>query len=115
MFDLYYGKTNANLNSFNNMNSGSMSNLTSMSVGGGGGGGGGNSSSGLLSANGNPSGGKMSSVGNLYSKNILVRLTNSKMEEKFKSIHITVDYQTTNIPTHKTVIQIFRLINSNFL
>jgi spindle assembly abnormal protein 6 len=42
------------------------------------------------------------SVGNLYSKSIFVRLTNSKSEDKFKSIHITVDYQTNTVPTHKT-------------
>ena len=41
-------------------------------------------------------------IGNLYSKSIFVRLTNSKFEDKFKSIHITVDYQTNTVPTHKT-------------
>lgn len=44
----------------------------------------------------------MAHIGNLYSKNILVRVTNSKSEDKFKSIHITVDYQTSIQPTHKT-------------
>ena len=43
-----------------------------------------------------------SNTGTLYSKSILVRLTNSKSEDKFKSIHITVDYQTNTLPTHKT-------------
>ena len=42
------------------------------------------------------------SIGNLYSKSIFVRLTNSKSEDRFKSIHITVDYQTNTVPTHKT-------------
>lgn len=44
----------------------------------------------------------MSSIGNLYSKSILVRLTNSKSEDKYKSIKISVDYQTSIQPTHKT-------------
>jgi 3-phosphoglycerate kinase len=64
-------------------------------------------------------------VSNLYSKSILVKLTNSKSEERlvkkktqkvfnfiklilfiffrYKPINITVDYQTTTTPTHKTV------------
>lgn len=44
----------------------------------------------------------MTSIGNLYSKSILVRLTNSKSEDKYKAIQITVDYQTSIQPTHKT-------------
>ncbi|CAF0952269.1 unnamed protein product [Brachionus calyciflorus] len=46
----------------------------------------------------------MSTLGNLYSKNILVRLTNSKSnDDKFKQIHITVDYQITGtLQSHKT-------------
>ena len=45
----------------------------------------------------------MATIGNLYSKSILVRLTNSKGEDKYKSINITVDYQINTLPSHKTV------------
>jgi hypothetical protein len=45
----------------------------------------------------------MTTIGNLYAKSIMVRLTNSKQEDRYKSIHITVDYQTSTLPTHKTV------------
>ena len=44
----------------------------------------------------------MATIGNLYSKSILVRLTNSKGEDKYKSINITVDYQVNTVPIHKT-------------
>lgn len=48
----------------------------------------------------------MTSIDNMYKKNILVRLTNGKTEEKFKKIHITVDYQTTHVPNQKKVFDI---------
>lgn len=56
----------------------------------------------------------MASLGNLYSKSILVRLTNSKGgEEKFKRIHITVDYQVTGtLQSHKTEL-IIKLTDEN--
>lgn len=44
----------------------------------------------------------MANIGNLYSKSILIRLTNSKSEDKFKSIHVTVDYQISANPLPKT-------------
>lgn len=49
---------------------------------------------------------------NLYSKNICVRLTNSKCEEKFKNIKISVDYQTQTIPQHKIEL-IIKLTDEN--
>lgn len=56
----------------------------------------------------------MAQLGNLYSKNILVRLTNSKStEDKFKPINITVDYQITGtLQSHKTEL-IIKLTDEN--
>lgn len=56
----------------------------------------------------------MTSLGNLYSKNILIRVTNSKSnDDKFKLIHITVDYQITGtLQSNKTEL-IIKLTDEN--
>lgn len=56
----------------------------------------------------------MTTLGNLYSKNIMVRLTNSKSnEDKYKLIHVTVDYQITGtLQSHKTEL-IIKLTDEN--
>lgn len=49
---------------------------------------------------------RMSTLENLYAKNLSVRLINTKSEEKLKPIHIRVDFQTIDHPRHKIVIKI---------
>jgi spindle assembly abnormal protein 6 len=50
---------------------------------------------------------------NLYSKNALVRIVSSKpSEDRFRLIHITVDYQAPSIAAHKNEL-IIKLTDEN--